>query len=177
MRTEELATERLLVRYSPQSRQNPKNFTFLSKSRLSVRLREDSILSCRSINNWAEPVKAGLTRVLLVNLGIELDRNRIYALPMHQGRTLDYQIPIDVLRFDGTLGVGREVVLGARWTLLGGDGKKLVLSKVSRIHEPVKGNDVSAFVDAQSRALARLSAEIAQAIKEAEARPGTPSSP
>jgi uncharacterized lipoprotein YmbA len=136
------------------------------ESATKLRLSEQSM--------WAEPMKAGLTRVLLINLGIELDSNRIYALPMRQRRTLDYQIPIDVLRFDGTLGPERKVVLGARWTLLSSDGKQVVVSKVSRIQEPVKSSDVSAFVEAQSRALARLSAEIAQAIKEAEARPETP---
>ena len=105
-------------------------------------------------SQWAEPVKAGLTRVLLINLGIDLDSNRIYALPMHQQRPLDYQVPIDVLRFDGSLGTEREVVLGARWTLLSGDGKQILFSKVSRIQEPVNGSDVGAYVEAQSRALA-----------------------
>lgn len=128
-------------------------------------------------SQWAEPMKAGLTRVLLVNLGLELDSNRIYALPMRQRRSLDYQIPIDVLRFDGTLGTGREVVLGARWMLLSGDGKQVLISKVSRIQEPVNAVDVAAFVEAQSRAVARLSAEIAIAIKEAEAQPPVPTSP
>lgn len=128
-------------------------------------------------SQWAEPVRAGLTRVLLVNLGLELDSNRVYALPMRQRRVLDYQIPIDVLRFDGSLGTAKEAVLAARWTVLSGDGKQVLVSKVSGIHEPVKGSDVGAFVDAQSRALTKLSAEIASTIKEAEARPTTPTSP
>lgn len=122
-------------------------------------------------SQWAEPVRAGLTRVLLVNLGVALDSNRIYALPMRQRRELDYQIPMDVLRFDGTLGADEEVVLGVRWTVLSSDGKQVLVSKVSRIQEPIQGADVGAFVDAQSRALAKLSTEIASAIKEAEARP------
>lgn len=134
-------------------------------------------LSLSEQNVWAEPVKAGLTRVLLVNLGLELDSNRIYALPMRQRRALDYQIPIDVLRFDGTLGTGNEVVLGVRWTVLDGDGKQVLVSKVSGIKEPVNGTDVGAFVDAQSRAVAKLSAEMASAIKEAEGRPATPTLP
>jgi uncharacterized lipoprotein YmbA len=128
-------------------------------------------------SQWAEPMKAGLTRVLLVNLGLELDSNRIYALPMRQRRVLDYQIPIDVLRFDGTLGAAKEVVLGVRWTVLDGDGKQVLVSKVSSIREPIKGADTTAFVDAQSRALAKLSTEIATAIKEAEARFVMPTPP
>nr|MBS0020216.1 membrane integrity-associated transporter subunit PqiC [Gammaproteobacteria bacterium] len=142
-----------------------------------VRRESGTKLNLSEQSQWAEPVKAGLTRVLLVNLGLELDSNRIYALPMRQHRPLDYQIPIDVLRFDGSLGPGKEAVLGARWTVLSGDGKRVLVSKVSRIEEPVNGTDVGAFVEAQSRSLAKLSAEIASAIKEAEQQPAVPSLP
>lgn len=115
-------------------------------------------------HQWAEPLKSGIGRVLMVNLGLELDSNRIYELPMRRRRNLDYKVPIDVLRFDGVL--GREVVLSARWTLLSDDGKKVLLSRVSRIIEPTGGSDVEAFVAAQGRALAKLATEIADAIKE-----------
>lgn len=119
-------------------------------------------------HQWAEPLKAGVTRVLLVNLGLALDSNRVYELPMRQRRALDYQVPVDVLRFDGVL--GREVVLSARWILLSGDGQTVLLSKVSRVNEPTKGPDVEDFVAAQSRALVRLAQEIAEAIRQQGAR-------
>lgn len=114
---------------------------------------------------WAEPLKEGLTRVLLIGLGLALDSNRIYALPMRQQRPLDYRVPIDVLRFDGTLGTGNEVVLGARWSIVSGDGREVLVTRVSRIVEPIAGNDMQAFVDAQSRAADRLAGEIASTIR------------
>ena len=114
-------------------------------------------------HQWAEPLKAGISRVLMVNLGLALDSNRIYELPVRRRRTLDYQVPLNVLRFDGVL--GREVILSVRWTLLSGDGKEILLSRVSRIIEPAAGIGVETFVAAQSRALAKLAAEIAAAIK------------
>ncbi len=114
-------------------------------------------------HQWAEPLKAGVSRVLLVNLGLALDSNRIYELPMCRRRPLDYQVPMDVLRFDGVL--GREVILSVRWTVLSGDGDEILLSRVSRIIEPAAGPDVESFVAAQSRALAKLAMEIADAIK------------
>ena len=118
-------------------------------------------------NQWAEPLKAGFTRALLVNLGLRLDSNRIYELPMRRRRPLDFQVPMDVLRFDGVL--GKEVVLSARWTLLSGDGKRTLVSKVSRIVEPANGADFDAFVAAQSLAVAQLAREIA-AVIEAQAK-------
>ena len=114
-------------------------------------------------NQWAEPLKAGFTRVLLINLGLELNSNRIYELPMRRRRPLDFQVPMDVLRFDGVL--GKDVVLSVRWTILSGDGKRILVSKVSRIVESVEAADFDSFVAAQSRALAQLSREISTAIK------------
>ena len=114
-------------------------------------------------NQWAEPLKEGLTRVLLVTLGLDLDSNRIYALPTRKRQDLDYQVSLDVLRFDGELGA--EVILGARWSLFSGDGDTLLLSKVSMVREATDGADYRAFVAAQSRAVTQLGHEITAAIK------------
>jgi uncharacterized lipoprotein YmbA len=136
-------------------------------NRNQIVMRESSTkLKVSEQSQWAEPLKAGFTRVLRVNLGLNLNSNRIYALPMRQRRPLDYQVAVDLLRFDGAL--GKEVVLGTRWTLLSGDGNKILLSKVTRVQEPVQDNDISEFVAAQRRALAILSREIAAAIKDQE---------
>jgi hypothetical protein len=114
-------------------------------------------------NQWAEPLKAGFTRVLLVTLGLELDSNRIYELPTRKRRSLDYQVAVDVFRFDGE--IGGEVILGARWSLLTSDGNDILLSKVSQIREPVRTADYHAFVSAQSRAVEQLGREIGATVK------------
>lgn len=124
---------------------------------------EGAILELSEQHQWAEPLKAGFTRALLVNLGLELNSNRVYEMPMRRRRPLDFQIPIDVLRFDGVL--GKEVVLSARWTVLSGDGKRILVSKVSRFVEPTRATGFEAFVAAQSRALAQLASEIAETIR------------
>jgi len=116
------------------------------------------------MNQWAEPMKAGVIRVLLMTVGLELDSNRIYALPLRQRRAMDYQVAVDVLRLEGIL--GKSAVLAARWILLSGDGKKVLSSKVSRIEEPTSGPSMNDFVQAQSRALSALGKEIGGHIKE-----------
>jgi uncharacterized lipoprotein YmbA len=113
-------------------------------------------------HQWGEPLKAGFTRVMMVNLGLELDSNRIYEFPTRQRRSLDYQVAVDVLRFDGTL--TGSVILGARWTLLSGDGKRILVSKVSSIREPVGAASYESLVSAQSRAVVLLAREISDAI-------------
>lgn len=115
-------------------------------------------------HQWAEPLRAGFGRVLLVNVGLELDSNRVFALPLRKRRPLDFQVPIEILRFDGVL--DGEAVLGARWTLMSGDGDEILSTRVSVIREPVASPDYDAFVAAQSRAMAQLGREIAAAIQE-----------
>ena len=115
-------------------------------------------------HQWGEPLKAGFTRVLMVNLGLELDSNRIYEFPTRQRRSLDYQVAVDILRFDGAL--SGEVVLGVRWTLLSGDGKRVLVSKVSSIEEAVQQPSYESFVNAQSRAVVQLAREVADAVRD-----------
>lgn len=126
--------------------------------------RETSVqLHLSERDQWAEPLKEGVIRVLAVQLALTLDSNRIFALPLRQPRQLDYQVAIDVVRLDGE--IGKDVVLGARWTVLSGDGRKLLLSRVSRIVEPAGSPELVGLVEAQSRAVARLGEEIGLAIK------------
>ena len=113
---------------------------------------------------WAEPLKVGVTRVLLVSIGLRLDSNRIYRLPLRQRRDLDYRVAVDLLRLDSRL--GEEIVLSARWTILSGDGKKVLITKVSRIQESAAGAGTEAMVEAQSRAVSRLGQEIGDLIRE-----------
>lgn len=115
-------------------------------------------------HHWAEPLKVGFTRVLLISLGLELDSNRVYALPTRRRRDLDFQVTVDVLRFDGE--ISEQVELVARWNLLDSDGKKILLSRVAQINETSDGLDHEAFVAAQSRAVASLGREIAAVIIE-----------
>ena len=75
---------------------------------------------------------------------------------------IDYQVVVDVIRCDGRLGAAAW--LEARWSIFKGPEKKLIKTYRSNIHEPVSGADYAALVAAQSRTLAKLSQDIAEAI-------------
>ena len=77
---------------------------------------------------------------------------------------IQYQVTVDVSRFDGTL--GENAWLNARWSILDGENKKVLAMHRSLINEPSGAPSYKAMVEAQSRALAKLSREIADAIKE-----------
>jgi len=63
--------------------------------------------------------------------------------------------------------LGDAVWLEVRWSIFGGPERKLLKTNRSSMREPVSGADYAALVAAQSRALAKLSQEIAEAIQGA----------
>ena len=111
---------------------------------------------------WAGSFEDNFTRALAENLGLLLRSEQIYAYPSPQTVQVNYQIILELIRFDGNL--GGEARLIARWSVSGEDSKKPIAVKRSSIQEPTGGSDYEHLVAAESRALARLSQEIAQVI-------------
>ena len=137
---------------------------YLDQSKLVTRTGDNRIVKAQ-FDLWAGAFKDNLTNVLAENIGILLPTERIYIYPWRLSEPMDYQIILDVVRFDGDLGEDARLV--ARWSLLGGPEKKPLAVSRSNIREPVSGPDYSALVSAQSRALAKLSHEIVKAIQAA----------
>ena len=114
-------------------------------------------------NRWSEPLKNSISRVISVSLSTQLQTTRVYLIPRrNKSIPLDYQIAIDIARFDGELGSDARLV--ARWSLYDTDNK-VILTKVSIISVASEGTDFESLVAAENRALQRLSTEIAEAIK------------
>ncbi len=113
-------------------------------------------------NQWAGSLEDNFTRTLAENLGLLLNSEQVYVRPWPQPITVDYQITLEVIRFDGQL--GGEANLIARWSVSGEEPDKPLAVKRSSIQEPTGGSSYEDLVAAQSRALATLSREIAQAI-------------
>ena len=103
------------------------------------------------------------------NIGFLLGSEQIHARPWPQPVPVDYRIALEVIRFDGKL--GGEACLVARWSVFGEESKKLLAVKRSSIQEPTGGSGYEDLVAAESRALARLSQEIAQVIITQEKDP------
>jgi uncharacterized lipoprotein YmbA len=133
-------------------------------NRLQIVTRESNTrLKMSEAHQWAAPLKDAIFNVISVRLAAELSTNRIYEVPSRQKRTLQYRVGIDILQLAGEL--GGEVKLISRWIITSGDGKRELISHISRIVEPTGTDDYEAYVEAQSRALNALSKEIAEAIK------------
>ena len=133
----------------------------LNRSQIVTRATEYQ-LDLSESHQWAEPLKASVPRVIAVNLSNMLGSNRVFVIPRRQKISLDFQVSIDIARFDGRL--GEAAVLGARWTLYGRDTREPLLSRVTTVYEETEDDTYNALVAASSRTLEILSTEIADAI-------------
>ena len=113
---------------------------------------------------WAEPLDEGIARVLAEEIGSRVPTNRIVTFPWRGSiaRALQYQVVVAVLRFDARRGA--DVVLDARWRILGKDGAELAFRR-STLSEAVAEPGHGPIVAAMTRALLTLGQEIAAEIR------------
>ena len=137
---------------------------YLDHSKLVTRTGDNRLVKAE-FDLWAGAFRDNLTNVLAENIGLLVPTERIYLYPWRLSEPMDYQIILDVVRFDGDL--GKDAWLVARWSIIGGKEKEVLEVGRSSIREPVKGSGYDALVTAQSRALAQISHEIVEAIQAA----------
>lgn len=114
-------------------------------------------------SQWAEPLEPLLTRIMAEDLYALTGAKDVIPIPQRGDLPLDRVVEVDVARFDAD--EGGEVKLDARWRVYRGDGETLVASGRSQVAEQGAAvPDYDAIVAAMSRAVGRLSAEIAAGI-------------
>ncbi|MCZ6873654.1 MAG: PqiC family protein [bacterium] len=136
----------------PQYLDRPQIVTRASRARLKL----------GEFDQWAAPLKDIVASVLAENLSMLMSTDRIAVYPWPRSTTIDYQITVDVTRFDGEM--GGEVLLLARWSIVGKDGKEWV-KKNSRFSQPAGAPNYESTVTVMSRALERLSRDIAAGFR------------
>lgn len=111
---------------------------------------------------WASPLKGEIARVIAANLAQELGTPRAWSYAQATLPKPDYQVLVDVQRFDSVL--GEAVTIDALWTIRPADGAT-VKSGRSSVRQATAGDGFDALAAAHSRALARVSKDIAAAIR------------
>jgi uncharacterized lipoprotein YmbA len=122
-------------------------------------------LKMNEFEQWAGSFDDNLIHALADNVGFLSGTDQIHIYPWRKSMPIDYQIAINVIRFDGQL--GGQARLTARWRVVNLKTGQMAAVKRSSIQEPVEGNSYEDLVAAQSRALATLSREMAAVIKTA----------
>jgi uncharacterized lipoprotein YmbA len=114
------------------------------------------------IHRWAAPLKSEIPRIIAEDLTILLKPTRVSTYPQNAGADATYRILIDIQRFEMT--AGETVALDALWSVRRADGGTAKTGR-SVISEPAGAAGYDALVAAQSRALAALSRDLAQALR------------
>lgn len=137
----------------PQYVDRPQIVTRVSPNRLAL----------AEFNRWAEPLPRGFSRVLVENLSILLGTERITLYARKNPTPPDFQITLNVTKFDGT--PGGNVSLVARWSVVDKNGRDVAPMTKSSINLATSTGDYEGLAAAMSQAIAELSREIAAAIK------------
>lgn len=129
-------------------------------------------------DQWAAPFGRHVTRTMKNNIAVLVPSQRVLLSPLSIPVTVDYEVRVDVQRFEQD--PGGDVVLEARWALLDLRRRDAAALRSVEIRKPVvneppvEGSDAegvsrqkySAIAAAMSSALADMSAQIATAIRE-----------
>ena len=121
-------------------------------------------LDLMDLDQWAEPLGDGFTRVLAQNLSQLMGTDAVFQFPWRRPVTVQYQVTVDVQRFDTDAG-GNSVLI-ARWDIIQGDGRELLFSRTSLFRSQASAEGIEPIVAAMSGNLAELSREIAAGLTE-----------
>jgi uncharacterized lipoprotein YmbA len=137
----------------------------LDRPQIIIR-HSDNEIRVSDLNRWAAPLHENFVRVVVDNVAVLLSRGRVIRFPPPRSLPVDYQVIMEVTRFDGK--PGDEVVLRSRWAIFGNNSKTVLLKQQSVLNEPTGGDTIAEMVSAKSRLVAKFSRDIAEAIKTLE---------
>jgi uncharacterized lipoprotein YmbA len=112
-------------------------------------------------NRWAAPLNNNIARVVAGNLSALLSTPRVSTLPL-ANFSPDFRVSIEIQRFESV--PGKSALVEAVWVVRK-SSDNVSLSGHTLATEPVSGNDFEALAAAHSRALAKVSTDIAAAIR------------
>ena len=133
---------------------------YLKRREIVTRISGDQLhLSQNKL--WAESLDSNFQRVLGQDLGMQLGTQRIVLFPWYGRPQLDYQVEVQVQRFD-TDDTNRSQ-LNARWIIKDGKTGRELLANESNISGTVSSADVAGS-EALSSDVNTLSSRIAQSL-------------
>jgi uncharacterized lipoprotein YmbA len=119
-------------------------------------------LALAELDQWAEPLKDNVSRVLVENISILLASDQVHAFPASTSIRDDFQISIDILAFDCRLVGG--CMLTARWSVFDLRKNRVVSSKRFEYTKASGQAGYEALARVMSEALAELSRDIARVV-------------
>jgi uncharacterized protein len=137
---------------------------YLDRAEVVTRV-EPNRLEVSQDSHWAGPLKTDFSRILSENLTTLLGTERIVSFPWYSSTHLDYQIAINVERFESDSQGNAN--LRARWSILAPKSGKVLDRGQSDLNAPGATNGTQSAA-ALSRVLADFSRQIAIAVHQVD---------
>ena len=119
-------------------------------------------VSLNEFNRWASPLQSNISRVVAENLATMLGTPRVAQFQQSLNLDADYRVAIEVQSFDSVL--GEAAILNAVWTVRRTKDGKTQTGRTN-VREPTGAASYDALAAAHSRALAKMSQDIADAVR------------
>ena len=141
---------------------------YLNRPEIVTRTQENKII-VHDFHSWGEPLDRNFTAVLGANLSNLLSTDRIVFFPWRRRPNFDYQIVLDVMRFEGDLG-GEASLIAHYYIWNAGEGEvedRRVGTWKSSFSRQTQDDSFEALVATMSELVGDFSREIAEKIKDA----------
>ena len=119
-------------------------------------------VSMQEYDRWASPLQDNLARVVAEDLAAALGTPYVVLFQAAPTSNFDYRVQIEVRSFVSA--PGKETALDAVWVVRRTKDGKAQPGRTS-VHEPVQADGFDAIAAAHSRAVAKMSQEIADAVR------------
>jgi uncharacterized protein len=113
-------------------------------------------------NRWASPLPNSISRVVAENLVVLLGTPRVSQFQQSLNADADFRVAIEVQRFESV--PGEAATLNAAWLVRRTRDGKAETGRTS-VREPTSEKGYDALAAAHSRALGRMSQDIADAVR------------
>jgi hypothetical protein len=140
---------------------------YLDRSDVVIRNSQNEV-EIAEFSSWAGPLQENFSRVLAENLSLWLNTKKVAIFPGSKLPFYNYNVSINVTRFDGR--PGDKTQLRARWVILDKKRKHILFQEHTILSQPTENDSMEALAASQSRLVVDFSREIAEAIKDIEAR-------
>ena len=133
------------------------------KTRSIVMNRSDHLLRLAEYDRWAEPLDAGVTRVVAVNLAVLMNTTDVQTFPWRRDEVPELAVRLAVIQFAAQ---GNQALLVADWSVSRPRDGASVSSGISRLTTALRGGEPEQVASAYSDLLLQLSEVIADALNE-----------
>ena len=148
---------------------------YLQRDRL-VYAAEGNRVQVAATDHWAEPLDAGVQRVMAMNLAGLLNTQDVRSFPWHPRRAPDYGVKVTLLSLEAD---AATATLTAEWLVYRPVDSSTVQRRITRLQQPLGADaqGAAALPAIYSALLFELSQTIADSIRSHQARAGDSAAP